>query len=126
MDINYKGTHVLADFTGIQGDEYKIGKFVFELIIKAIERTSMKIIHKHLEILNVDTPPGFTSVLLLDSSHISSHGYTDVGLVAFDCFTCGQTNTMEIMEFIKEELLKEFPETKCTYIQNHHRFHYTC
>ena len=123
-NFNYKGSHVLADFTGIYGDEYKIGELVFDLMKRSIHRTTMKIMHSHLEILNVDTPPGYTSFLALDSSHISSHGYTDVGLLAFDCFTCGITNPMDIMEFIKEELSKEFPEMKCTYMKSHKRFQY--
>lgn len=121
-----KGQHCLADFIGIYGDENKIGNFVFNLMIQSIERTTMKIVHKHLEILNKDTPPGFTSFLALDSSHISSHGYTEknTGLLAIDCFTCGNTNPMEVMEYIKEELSKEFPEMKCIYMKNHKRFHY--
>ena len=71
------GTHILADYTGIYGNEEDIGNFIFDLMIRTIDRTSMKIVHKHLSILQDDTPPGFTSVLLLDSSHFSSHCYSD-------------------------------------------------
>lgn len=128
-DFNYKGSHVLADFTGIYGNEYDIGKFVFELMIKAIERTTMKIVHKHLEILNKDTPPGFTSgILLLDSSHFTAHSYTGLQILALDLFTCSgeetSTDVMEIMQFVKDELLKEFPDSKCTYMHNHKRFRF--
>ena len=89
----------------------------------------MKIVHKHLEILNKDTPPGFTSgILMLDSSHFTSHSYTDLGIIAMDIFTCSNaihtTNVLEVMEYVKDELLKEFPEIKCTYLQNHKRFRY--
>ena len=34
------------------------------------------------------TPLGFTSVLLLDASHFTSHCYSEKGLIAFDLFTC--------------------------------------
>lgn len=123
-DFNYKGQHVLADFKGIYGDENKIGTVVFELMIRAIKRTSMKIVHKHLEILNKDTPPGFTSFLLLDSSHFSVHSYTEEGLMSSDIYTCGPTDTFEVMEYFKNELAKEFPDMKCTYMENHKRFRY--
>lgn len=124
-----KGQHCLVDFTGVFGDQTKIGNFVFNLMIKAIERTSMKIIHKHLEILSVDTPPGFTSgILLLDSSHFTSHCYSDLGIIAMDIFTCsngdGDVDVLEIMTFVKDEMIKEFPKIKCTYMKNHKRFHH--
>ena len=38
----HKGNHVFADFTGFKGDEYYLGKYIFELMIKAIERTDIK------------------------------------------------------------------------------------
>ena len=120
----HKGNHVFADFTGFKGDEYYLGKYIFELMIKAIERTDMKIMHRHLEILNIDTPKGFTSVLLLDSSHFTTHCYSEEGILAMDLFTCGPTNTYEVMEFVKTELIKEFPDIKCTYLENHKRFNY--
>lgn len=34
------------------------------------------------------SPNGFTLILLLDESHISTHTYTDTGLLALDIFTC--------------------------------------
>ena len=128
-NFNYKGSHVLADFIGIHGDEYEIGNFVFDLMIRAIEKTTMKIVHKHLEILNKDTPPGFTSgLLLLYSSHFTSHCYSELQLLSLDIFTCSsdnnKTNVLEVMEFVRDELLKKFPSSKCTYIHEHKRFRY--
>ena len=124
QEYNNKGNHVFADFVGFKGDEYYLGKYIFELMIKAIERTDMKIMHRHLEILNDNTPAGFTSVLLLDSSHFTSHCYSVDGILAMDLFTCGPTNTYEVMEFVKTELIKEFPDIKCTYLENHKRFNH--
>ena len=121
---NYKGKHIFADFINLHGDEYLLGEKVFKIMIKAIENTDMKIVHKHLKILNEDTKPGFTSVLLLDESHFTSHCYSDDGLLALDLFTCGKTDTTKTMEYIKEELYKEFPNLKCTYLQNHKRFNF--
>lgn len=124
----FKGSHVFADFKGLVGDEYEMGNFVFNLMIEAIGLTSMKIVHSHLEILNKDTPPGFSSVLLLDSSHCTSHCYSDLGILAMDIFTCAGedhiTDVLAVMEYIKGKLIEKYPNIKCTYIRDHNRFHY--
>lgn len=124
--LKYKGSHAMMDICNFYGDEYKLGHFVFNLMIEAINRTTMKIVHKHLEFLNEDTPPGFSGILSLDSSHISAHSYTskDVGLIAFDCFTCGQTNPLEVLQYIYNKLVLEFPDIECKYMYNHKRFRY--
>jgi S-adenosylmethionine decarboxylase len=121
---NHKGSHVLCDFIDFKGNEYVLGNFLFDLMIKAINRTTMTIVHKHLEILNKNTPAGFTSVLLLDSSHFTSHCYSELGLLSLDIFTCGPTNVLEVMEYVRDELIKKFPEIKCTYLKLHKRFRY--
>jgi S-adenosylmethionine decarboxylase len=125
-NFNYRGSHAMMDICNFHGEETKLGIFVYNLMIKAIERTTMKIVHKHLEILNKDTPPGFSAILSLDSSHISAHSYSskDIALIAFDCFTCGQTNPLEVLQYIYHELKKDFPDIKCTYEFNHKRFRY--
>ena len=127
--IQYKGQHAMIDFKGIKGDEYILGKFIFDLMIRAIERTSMKIVHKHLEILNKDTPPGFTSaLLLLDSSHCTSHCYSDIGMLAIDIFTCNSedntTDVMEILQYMKNEIIQQFPDSECTFEFNQKRFRF--
>jgi S-adenosylmethionine decarboxylase len=118
----YKGKHVFADFTNFKGNEHSLGLFVYKLMIKAINRTNMKIVHRHLEILNTDTPPGFTSVLLLDESHFTAHAYTEEGLLAVDIFTCGNTDPKIVMNYFQQELQISFPEIECVSIENHMRF----
>jgi hypothetical protein len=50
-----KGKHIFVDFIGIKGNEIEIGEFVFNLMIDSINiNTTMKIVHKHLEILNIN------------------------------------------------------------------------
>lgn len=82
--------HIFIDYRDIyDDDENELGEFVFGLMISTIlNKTCMKIVHQHLCILNVDTPPGFTSVLLLDSSHFTSHCYSKKGTLSCDLFTC--------------------------------------
>ena len=119
-----KGKHIFADFIGIKGDEKDIGNFVFNLMIESIENnTTMKIVHKQLCILNGDTPPGFTSVLLLDESHFTSHCYSDQGLLAIDLFTCGKTDTTKVIEYFIDKIKEKYPNVVCTYRKEHERFH---
>jgi S-adenosylmethionine decarboxylase len=119
-----KGKHIFVDFMGIKDNEKELGEFVFELMIKSVVNNSnMKIVHKHLEILNGDTPPGFTSVLLLDESHFTSHCYSEEGLLAIDLFTCGKTDTAKVIDYFTEKIIGKYPNIICTYKKNHERFH---
>ena len=126
MEYKSCGNHVFADYINFYGDENELGTYIFNLMIQAIEKTSMKIVHKKLCILKEEdnTPPGFTSVLLLDESHFTSHCYSQKGLLCFDIFTCGGTDTMKIMDEVNDILINKFSDIKCTYLQNHKRFNY--
>jgi S-adenosylmethionine decarboxylase len=118
----YKGKHIFADFINFKGNEHSLGLIVYKLMMKAINRTNMKIVHRHLEILNENTPPGFTAVLLLDESHFTAHCYSEEGLLAVDIFTCGETDTKTVMNYFQQELLSTFPEIECVLLENHMRF----
>jgi S-adenosylmethionine/arginine decarboxylase-like enzyme len=130
----HHGNHVFADFVwdvtkdNLDGEDFSdhvFGDFVFETMKKAIHQTKMTIVHSKLCILGEgDSIPGWTSVILIDESHYSSHSYTDRGLLALDIFTCGNTNPIPIMEYTIKEIKNKYPSLKCTYFQNHHRFHY--
>ena len=122
--IKARGNHILVDYTGFKGDEYELGNFVFNIMIDAVEKTEMKIVHKKLVILNSDTPPGFTSILLLDESHFSSHCYSDEGLLALDIFTCGATDTQKIIDYVNIKLFEKCKDLKCTYLETHKRFNF--
>ena len=119
-----KGKHIFVDFIGIKGNEIDIGNFVFNLMIESIvNNTSMKIVHKHLEILNGVSPCGFTSVLLLDESHFTSHCYSEEGLIAIDLFTCGKTDTTKVITYFIDKLKEKYSDVVCTYRKEHERFH---
>lgn len=124
--LHSHGNHVFGDFiwnNEIDNIDYiTLAQSIFEIMEKSILRTNMKIVHKKLCIL--DTPPGFTSIILIDESHISSHCYSDKGWLAIDVFTCGNTNPQEVMEYIILNIKEIYPSLKCTYIKNHKRFHY--
>jgi S-adenosylmethionine decarboxylase len=116
--------HILVDYRNIKGNETEIGNFVFDLMIKVINETTMKIVHKKLVILNDNTPPGFTSVLLLDESHFTTHCYSELGLMMVDIATCGKTDTLNVIEKFNIKLKEKFPLMEITYLENHKRFIY--
>lgn len=43
-------------------------------------------------------------MVLLDESHCSAHSYADLGLIALDVFTCGNTNPHDVLQYMQEEL----------------------
>lgn len=51
-----------------------------------------------------NSPPGFTAMVLLDESHVSAHCYADLGLIALDVFTCGDTNPSDVLRYMREEV----------------------
>lgn len=119
------GTHYLIDYRNFFGKEDILGDFVFTSMIEAItETTSMKIVHKKLEILKEEdgTQPGFTSVLLLDESHFTAHCYSEKGLLALDIFTCGNTDTSKVVEYFNKKLINTYPFVENTFLKNVERF----
>lgn len=107
--------HIFIDFTGIYGDEYEIGEFIFGLMISTIlNKTCMKIVHQHLCILNEGTPAGFTSCLLLDTSHFTAHSYTQKGTLSCDLFTCG--TDISVLEnavlYFLDEIRNKYPRAQ--------------
>ncbi len=129
----YKGNHIFADYKGLVGDEVEIGEFVYAIMQDAIIKTSsMKIVHKNLVILNEETqgsytPPGFSGILQLDSSHFSAHSYTEekeMGLLCVDIFTCSCNQTEKIIDYFEEKLKEKYPKVERVCIQEHKRFLY--
>ncbi len=126
----FHGRHIFADFIWnpkkdvIQTTD--LGNKVFDVMEKSLSQTTMTIVHKKLCLLGEDgkSPPGFTSIILIDESHISSHCYSDKGWLALDVFTCSTTDPIPIMKYIIDELEKEFPTLKCTFMKKNPRFHY--
>jgi S-adenosylmethionine decarboxylase len=118
-----RGNHVFLDFVNFYDDQLdKCCKYVFDLMNKSIEQTTMKNMFGKMIMLNDDTEEGFTSVILLDESHITCHSYTKLGLLALDVFTCGKTNPEIVANYIKKELEVKYPDIKCVNYETHKRF----
>ncbi len=121
--MKHKGVHVFIDVINFYDDDLtQCCKYIFDLMKRGIGLTKMKIMGEHMVKLDDDTEEGFTSVLLLDESHITAHSYTQRGLLAIDIFTCGESNPNIIAQFILDELKKKYPNIECLNYQTHSRF----
>lgn len=129
----HKGIHIFADYSGLIGNEYYIGEFVYNIMQESIEtKSNMKIVHKNLVVLNEETqgrytPPGFTAILQLDSSHFSAHSYTEdkeMGLLCIDIFTCMSPDTQDVLDYFETKLFERFPSVEKVSRQIHRRFLY--
>ena len=118
------GNHVFLDIVGFVDDDARTCSVWFEqLMNNAIARTSMKNIFSKMIVLDLGTEnEGFTSCILLNESHLTAHAYTKRGLLAIDCFTCGETNPSAVVAFIRNEILKYYPNVKITNFSNNKRF----
>lgn len=79
-------------------------KRVLNVMARSAERAGATVVSQVRYKFGHESPPGFTAVVLLDESHCSAHTYADLGLIAMDVFTCGNTNPRDVLRFIQEEL----------------------
>jgi len=74
------------------------------VMARAAERAGATVVSQIRYKFGLDSPPGFTAVVMLDESHCSAHTYADLGLVAMDVFTCGTTEPKDVLRYIREEI----------------------
>ena len=119
-----KGCHIFMDLTNFFPTNLEDdAAFIFETMKSAIiSNSNMKIMGEQMVILKDDTEEGFTSALLLDESHFTSHAYTKRGLLAFDIFTCGSANSHYIGCWFMDQLQKKYAGIQVSNYQVHTRF----
>lgn len=125
--MKYHGKHNMVDITDFKVDAEEGGRFIFQLMKKSLEQSSCTIVHEQLVILGKDekTPPGFTSVILIDESHMTAHCYSDSGWLAVDIFTCGSKNDPEIiLNYFISTLQKTYPTIHISFSYGISRFPY--
>jgi S-adenosylmethionine decarboxylase len=118
------GKHVFLDIIGfVDYDVQSAAQWFEQLMNTAIAQTQMKNMHSKMVILDEGTEnEGFTSVILLNESHLTAHAYTRRGLLAIDCFTCGPSNPSAVVAYIRNEIVKFYPEVRITNFSNNKRF----
>ena len=107
--MNAKGRHITLDYTGFTGD----GEWVLTVLRTAVSRSDAREVHAHVsEFDGQESPVGFAAVVLIDESHVSAHCYADEGILAVDCFTCGEVDPSGIADDIHGQLTEVIPTIK--------------
>ena len=118
-----RGAHILLDYIHADFKDESSYSWMFELMREAVAESSATEVHAHMVPFDGSTsPPGFAAVVLIDESHITAHCYADQGLLAVDCFTCGQTDPDRIATHLHNRLIERMPGLTCVRKQRVERF----
>lgn len=99
-----KGTHLLIDCRNVAEGVCLNDKQMLDVMSRAARRAGANVISQVRYKFGIDSPPGFTAVIVLDESHCTAHTYADLGLMALDIFTCGATDPREVLNYIRQEI----------------------
>lgn len=102
--MQQKGRHLLIDCVGVPRELCLDDRRVLGAMARAAEKAGSTVISQVRYHFGHNSPPGFTAFVLLDESHCSAHSYADLGLIALDLFTCGNTDPNRVLHFLREEL----------------------
>lgn len=100
----HKGKHILIDCRNVRRDLCLNDKLMLEVMARAAERAGATVVSQVRYKFGSDSPDGFTAFVLLDESHCSAHTYADDGAMALDIFTCGNTEPLQVLRYIGEEV----------------------
>ena len=123
-----RGIHAIYDFENLiipTADINTASEAIFKLMQTICEKYQIKVVAKNMVVFsNPDfTPPGFTSCLLLDESHLSFHLYSELGIAAVDFFSCGNpVRGKQAANDFKNCLIEMYPDIKLTDEQYIERF----
>jgi S-adenosylmethionine decarboxylase len=99
-----KGKHLIIDCRNVDREVCIDDEHMLDTLNYAIRKAGAKVLTATRHNLGHNSPPGYAIVLALDESHLSAHSYADEGLIAMDLFTCGATDPMMVLEYIKEKI----------------------
>ena len=112
--MEFLGKHGTLDLTNFfLSSPKEDGEFLLQIMRESVKLSTCREVHHKLVILGHDSSPGFTSVVLIDESHITAHCYSDRGLLAIDVFTCGDSNPIVLLDYILEKIIQKVPNIKC-------------
>ena len=100
----HKGKHLLIDCHDVPRSTCLDDKKVLRAMASAAEKAGATVISQVRYHFGHNSPPGFTAMILLDESHCSAHSYADLGLIALDIFTCGDTDPRQVFHYMQVEL----------------------
>jgi len=96
------GTHLLADFYGVDAAQLVSCEAIDALLRSGAAAAGARILHSHFH--SFGHAMGVTGVVLLAESHISIHTWPEFGFAAADIFMCGQAQPKLALEVIQNAL----------------------
>jgi len=100
----HRGKHLLIDCRNVAREVCVDDKRMLNVMARAAEKAGATVISQTRYKFGHDSPPGYTAIVMLDESHCSVHTYADLGLVALDIFTCGDTDPSDVLRYMTDEL----------------------
>jgi len=114
----FRGQHAILDITGFVCNYAEGSDIVHNLMKESVKLGTCRVVAEKKVLYDGSlSPPGFSSVLILDESHITCHCYSsekENGMLGLDAFTCGTSDPSLMIDFIHDELIKLFPNIKTT------------
>lgn len=99
-----RGKHLLIDCRNVSRDVCLNDARMLDAMARGAKKAGANVISQVRYHFGHNSPPGFTAVVVLDESHCSAHCYADLGMIALDVFTCGQTDPADVLAYIREEI----------------------
>ena len=96
------GTHLLADFYGVDAASLVSCDAIDALLREGARAAGARILHSHFH--SFGAAQGVTGVLLLAESHISIHTWPEFGFAAADIFMCGVAQPRLALDIIEHAL----------------------
>ena len=100
----HKGQHLLIDCHHVPRELCLNDQLLLETLAQAAKRCGATVISQIRYQFGNNSPAGCTAIVMLDESHCSVHTYADLGMLAMDVFTCGDTDPAAIWEFVRDTL----------------------
>lgn len=100
----HKGQHLLIDCHDVPRELCLDDQRLLETMAQAATECGATVISQIRYKFGSDSPPGCTAIVMLDESHCSVHTYADLGLIAMDFFTCGDTDPDRVWETVRRRL----------------------
>ena len=100
----HKGKHLLIDCRNVRREVCLDDRAFLGAMARAAELAGAQVVSQIRYKFGHDSPPGFAAVVMLDESHCSAHTYADLGLIAMDVFTCGDTDPRDVLSHLRKEI----------------------
>lgn len=116
----HKGKHLLIDCRNVRREVCLDDRTFLGAMARAAELAGAQVVSQVRYRFGHDSPPGFAAVVMLDESHCSAHTYADLGLIALDVFTCGHTDPLDVLKYLKQDIdlgevsIREVPRFEIT------------